>query len=68
MWEALAGRAGGGVCAKPAAAGEAGEEVWMRVGWEGAEGLARTGRRRKAFLSFDQSGTCCVGLGHTPEA
>lgn len=59
MGEAPTGRAGGGVCAKPAAAGE---EVWMRGGGKGAEGLARTGWRKRASLSFDKSDACCMDL------
>lgn len=63
MREAPTGRAGGGVCAKPAAAGE---EVWMRGRGEGAEGLARTGWGKRASLSFDKSDASCMGLDDIP--
>lgn len=38
----------------------------MRGGGEGAEGLARTGWRKRASLSFDKSDACCTGLDDIP--
>ena len=37
-----------------------------RGGGEGAEGLARTGWRKRASLSFDKSDACCTGLDDIP--